>query len=264
MRLSLTPLLLALGLTASCAAPGTSAAEYAPSEADRAAITDVVQRAFDAIETNDQAAWAKVLTSKGMFSSIRGDAGARRIGFQTYAESAANTTPPPNAYLERWWDPIILVDGDIATVWTPYDFLIDGKFSHSGIDVIVLLRSDAGWKIASIAWNVEKTPRAGAPEIAKTEVPSVPTEVFLVVATPGQPAELRLKAADAQYFPLSTREEVAAIISKRGASKVTLRHGADVPKAELTALSAFLTEQGVTTIEYVVATPPPSNPMARA
>lgn len=183
MRLSL-PLFLAVGLLASCAAPGPGSAEYAPSEADRAAITDVVQRAFDAIETNDQAAWAEVLTSKGMFSSVRGEAGERRIGFQTYAESAANTDPPPNAYLERWWDPIIMVDGDIATVWTPYDFLIDGKFSHSGIDVIVLLRSDAGWKIASIAWNVVREPREGAPEIAQLETPAVQTLEFVIASPP--------------------------------------------------------------------------------
>ncbi len=263
MRLSL-PLLLALGLSASCAAPGASTAEYAPSESDRAAITDVVQRAFDAIETNDQAAWAEVLTSKGMYTSIRGAAGERRIGFQTYAEAAENTTPPPNAYLERWWDPIILVDGDIAMVWTPYDFLIDGKFSHSGIDAIVLLRSDAGWKIASIAWNVEREPREGAPPIAQAEAPAVPTEVFLVIAVPGQPAELRLKEADAHRYPLSTHDEVAAIIAERGATRVKLRHGADVPQDELAALSAFLTEQGVQTIEYVIASPPPSNPNPRA
>lgn len=263
MRLSL-PFLLALGLSASCAMPATSTSAYAPSEADRAAITDVVQRAFDAIETNDQAAWAEVLTEQGMFSSIRGDAGARRIGVQTYAEAAANTDPPPNHYLERWWDPIILVDGDIAMVWTPYDFLIDGKFSHSGIDAIVLLRSDTGWKIASIAWNVEKEPREGAPAIAQVLAPTVPTEVFLVVAVPGQPAELRLKEADAHRFPLSSREEVAAVIAERGAKNVRLRHGTNVPKDELAALSTFLTEQGVQTIEYVLASPPPSNPKPRA
>lgn len=263
MRLS-SPLFLALGLLASCASPGAGSAEYAPNEADRAAITDVVQRAFDAIETNDQAAWAEVLTSEGMFSSIRGEAGERRIGLQSFAEAAANTTPPPNAYLERWWDPIIMVDGDLATVWTPYDFLIDGKFSHSGIDVIVLLRSDAGWKIASIAWNVVREPREGAPEIAQIEAPTLLTEVFLVVAVPRQPAELRLKEADVHRFPLSTREEVAAVIAKRGNTKVRLRHGANVPNDELAALSTFLTEQGVTTIEYVIASPPPSNPKPRA
>lgn len=263
MRASLL-LILAVFLAPSCAVPGAQVAEYEPSVADRAAIEAVIQAAFDAIETNDQAAWAEVLTEKGMFTSIRGEAGARRIGYQTYAEAAANTTPPPNAYLERWWDPIILVDGDLAMVWTPYDFLIDGEFSHAGIDAIVLVRSDAGWKIASIAWNVEPTPREGAPEIAQLEAPPVLTEVFLVVAVSGQPAELRLREADAHRFPISSREEVAAVIAQRSAKTVRLRHGKTVPQGELYELARFLMEQGVTRIEYVLASPPPSNPKPRA
>ena len=58
-------------------------------------------------------------------------------------------------YLERMWDPTVLIDGDIATVWTRYDFWLDGKFSHGGTDVVVLLRTDDGWKIASFAWTSE-------------------------------------------------------------------------------------------------------------
>lgn len=263
MRFTL-PLLLAFGLPASCSAPGAGSAQYAPSAADRAAIIDVVQRAFDAIKTNDQAAWAEVLTAEGTFTSVRGEAGKRRISFQSFAEHAADTSTPPNDYLERWWDAIIFVDGDLAIVWTPYDFLIDGKFSHSGIDAIALVRSDSGWKIASIAWNVVNEPREGAPPIARAEPPSVPTEVFLVVAVPGQPAELRLKATDSYRYEVTTRDAIAAAIVQRGNSKVRLRYGANVPQAELTALSTFITGQGVETIEYVLAGPPPSNPKPRA
>ena len=32
------------------------------------------------------------------------------------------------------WNPEVRVHGLIATVWTPYNFWIDGKFSHCGID----------------------------------------------------------------------------------------------------------------------------------
>ena len=38
--------------------------------------------------------------------------------------------------LERMWDPIVLIDGDIAMVWTRYDFFIDGEFKcHGDIQV---------------------------------------------------------------------------------------------------------------------------------
>jgi hypothetical protein len=54
------------------------------------------------------------------------------------------------------WDPTVLIDGDIAMVWTRYDFHIDGEFSHCGVDAVLLLRTDDGWRIASLAWTSEK------------------------------------------------------------------------------------------------------------
>ena len=68
----------------------------------------------------------------------------QRLDFQTH----------PDRY--RHWN--LSVDGDVATVWTRYDFFIDGAFSHGGTDVIVLLRTDDGWRIASLVWTVETDP----------------------------------------------------------------------------------------------------------
>ena len=38
-------------------------------------------------------------------------------------------------------------NGEIAQVWIPYEFLVDGKFSHSGVNSFVLVNVDASWKI---------------------------------------------------------------------------------------------------------------------
>jgi hypothetical protein len=38
-------------------------------------------------------------------------------------------------------------DGEMAQVWSPYEFLVDGKFSHSGVNSFVLVKVDASWKI---------------------------------------------------------------------------------------------------------------------
>lgn len=38
-------------------------------------------------------------------------------------------------------------DGEIAQVWTPYQFSINGKFSHSGVNSFVLVKVDESWKI---------------------------------------------------------------------------------------------------------------------
>lgn len=41
----------------------------------------------------------------------------------------------------------IHVDGDLASVWTPYQFYFDGKFSHCGANSFQLARINKEWKI---------------------------------------------------------------------------------------------------------------------
>ena len=35
-----------------------------------------------------------------------------------------------DGFRERYWDAVVLTDGNIASVWAPYDFFSNGKFSH--------------------------------------------------------------------------------------------------------------------------------------
>jgi hypothetical protein len=41
----------------------------------------------------------------------------------------------------------ILVDGPLASVWAPYDFYFNHKFSHCGINHFVMARLEGEWKI---------------------------------------------------------------------------------------------------------------------
>ena len=73
------------------------------------------------------------------------------------------------------WAPVVQVQGRIASVWTPYDFHIDGRFSHCGIDTITLLRTDAGWRIAGLLYTVQRTGCAPSPLGPPAETPRSPT-----------------------------------------------------------------------------------------
>jgi hypothetical protein len=73
-------------------------------------------------------------------------------------------------YRERFWDPIVHVRGSIAVVWTPYEFWIDGKTSHCGIDVFDMMKEQGVWKIANMMWTVE-------PEACATLRPGDPTRI---------------------------------------------------------------------------------------
>lgn len=58
-------------------------------------------------------------------------------------------------FLERMWEPEIRVDGFIASVWTRYDFYVDGAFSHCGTDAFHLLNTEEGWKVISLIYSIE-------------------------------------------------------------------------------------------------------------
>ena len=51
----------------------------------------------------------------------------------------------------------ILIDGPMASVWTPYQFYYEGKFSHCGVNSFQLVRLESGWKIQYIIDTRRKT-----------------------------------------------------------------------------------------------------------
>lgn len=44
----------------------------------------------------------------------------------------------------------IKVDGNLASVWTPYQFFFNGKFSHCGVNSFQLVKTQNSWKIQYI------------------------------------------------------------------------------------------------------------------
>ncbi|KAJ7110769.1 hypothetical protein C8R43DRAFT_1041788 [Mycena crocata] len=55
--------------------------------------------------------------------------------------------------------PTILVDGDIAMAWTPYEFLIDNVVDHVGTDIWSFLKQNGRWRVSGVADNSRKPDR---------------------------------------------------------------------------------------------------------
>lgn len=120
----------------------------------------VVQKLFDAV-ANKQTAIAKTLfTSDAMLYSAKTDGTAGGITAAAWLERAGNSK---DQWLERIWNPKQMESGTVAHVWADYDFHLAGKFSHCGIDSFSLLKTAAGWKIASISDTREKVGCAPSP-----------------------------------------------------------------------------------------------------
>lgn len=56
-------------------------------------------------------------------------------------------TPHTDVWDERITFDKVLIDGALASVWTPYLFYLNDKFSHCGVNSFQLIKSAAGWKI---------------------------------------------------------------------------------------------------------------------
>jgi hypothetical protein len=60
------------------------------------------------------------------------------------------TIPPTILFEEKLLDYSIQVDGAMAHVWTPYEFYINGKISHKGVNAFTLLKENEQWRIVYI------------------------------------------------------------------------------------------------------------------
>ncbi|MFP2994512.1 nuclear transport factor 2 family protein [Spongiivirga sp. MCCC 1A20706] len=58
--------------------------------------------------------------------------------------------PRKDVYEERLLSYKVQVDGNMAHVWTPYEFYINGQLSHCGVNSFQLFKDNDQWKITYI------------------------------------------------------------------------------------------------------------------
>ncbi|MBI3793090.1 MAG: nuclear transport factor 2 family protein [Gemmatimonadetes bacterium] len=66
-------------------------------------------------------------------------------------------TPHKETYDERIRNPVIQVDGNLATVWVEYSFYVGTRLNHCGVDAFQLAKGSDGWKIVAIADTRRRT-----------------------------------------------------------------------------------------------------------
>lgn len=138
--------------------PSLAAGQTVP-PGDREAVVAAVQKFVDAMAAGDIAGIRAVTVPEGRFFSLREGAPGEPPSLRTFTnqESADQLAADKRKLLERIWNPEVKIQGAIAVVWTPYDFWIDGKFSHCGVDAFNLIKTADGWKLAGGLYTVEAT-----------------------------------------------------------------------------------------------------------
>ena len=112
------------------------------------AVMAPIAAMFDGMAKRDAAAIRKPLLPGGSMVLMR-DGKPTQMTFDAFADAVGK---PGKAQIEeRIHDPLVRIDKDLAVVWAPFDFLVDGKVDHCGTDLFNLVRADGKWLIASVA-----------------------------------------------------------------------------------------------------------------
>jgi hypothetical protein len=122
---------------------------------DEQAVLDTLQALFDGLAAHDKAAMHATLMPDGCVTQTRDG----RVTQAPLRELPERTPDAPTTLEERIHDPLVRVDENIAMVWAPYDFFVDGEPHHWGTNIVSFLKADGRWLISGIADNGRSGPR---------------------------------------------------------------------------------------------------------
>lgn len=132
-------------------------AKVVHSQADeRKNVLAVADSALAAVSRKDFIAFTDLMLDSAVTFAAGEVAGKIQTQFQTRAQQRAGG--PPGVFTERGFKPDVQISGPLATVWMRYDFYTNGQWSHCGVDAFTLLKTDSGWKIATLAFSIEQPP----------------------------------------------------------------------------------------------------------
>lgn len=119
-------------------------------------IVGAAETLFDAMERKDADAVRDVFLPEARLVAVASGPQGTATTWTTVEEFVDAIVLRNEDLLERLWNPTVRVDGEIATLWVDYDFHLDRRFSHCGVDAFHMVRMSGEWKIAHITYNLRR------------------------------------------------------------------------------------------------------------
>jgi hypothetical protein len=105
-----------------------------------------------AMKAKDPAGMTARVDSAARFTLLRPGSNGTELAIMSGPDFVALTTKADGpTYDEVTRNPVVLEDGDLATVWAEYQVSIDGRLSHCGHDAVHLARLAGRWKIIHLS-----------------------------------------------------------------------------------------------------------------
>ena len=118
---------------------------------DETAVKVTINQFFDGMRKADSTLLRQTLAPGAKLHSVdnrQGIVSVKENAFDGFAATVAKAQP--GDLDERLSGMTFHIDGDLATVWTLYEFIYKGKQNHCGADSFTLVRLNGSWKIQNI------------------------------------------------------------------------------------------------------------------
>jgi len=124
---------------------------------DEDQIKAVILKTFSAMKSVDSVALKSCFTEKALLhiSQVRPEGNVvREVPIASFVKNVMTRKPGDMDERVLSWGPI-LIDHEIATAWVPYEFYLNGKFTHKGVDAFILVKVGEEYKIQTLLYNMQ-------------------------------------------------------------------------------------------------------------
>jgi hypothetical protein len=115
------------------------------------AVKQVINNMFLAMKNSDSNLLKSCFSTNVVFQTVVNKAGLVSVKEESVQDFINSIGKQPLGSLdEQIQFGSLLINRDLAAVWTPYQFYYKQKYSHSGVNSFQLVKFKEGWKIQYI------------------------------------------------------------------------------------------------------------------
>ena len=123
-----------------------------PAAPDEHAVFAPINLMFDGMAKRDGSEVVAAAIPGAMFVSMQ----YGTLAQETFVQFGTNLGAGTTHIDERIHDPLVRIDNDLAVVWAPFEFRINGKLDHCGTDLFSLVHNNGKWLIGSLSATLRK------------------------------------------------------------------------------------------------------------
>jgi hypothetical protein len=125
---------------------------------DENQIKSVILKTFTAMKNVDSVALKSCFTTNAILNISQSTPvgnSIKEVPISKFVQNVMSRKPGDLDERVLSWGSI-LIDHDIATAWVPYEFYLNGKFTHKGVDAFLLVKVGEEFKIQTLLYNMYK------------------------------------------------------------------------------------------------------------